>query len=87
MYQGEILVGTHKDINDEGQTVTFEKPEKPEKPTTPSSSTPSNPRNSNTPNTGVGGANYVLYGGIALALAIVAGVATVVYKRQNKKAE
>ena len=35
LYFGEIEIATHSDITDEGQTVTFEKPEKPERPSSP----------------------------------------------------
>jgi len=35
LYFGGIEIATHSDLKDEGQTVTFEKPEKPERPSSP----------------------------------------------------
>ena len=65
-------VTEHKDIDDEGQTITFkEKPEEPEKPETPQ--TPEKPHQpSNSPKTGD---NTNLYGLLALLLTSGAGLA------------
>ena len=76
----------HKDIDDEGQTITFkekpEVPEEPEKPETPQ--TPEKPsRPSDSPKTGD---NTNLYGLFALLLTSGAGLAgTYLYKRCKVK--
>ncbi|MCB5484416.1 LPXTG cell wall anchor domain-containing protein, partial [Blautia faecis] len=79
-------VTEHKDIEDEGQTITFkekpEVPEEPEKPETPQ--TPEKPsRPSDSPKTGD---NTNLYGLLALLLTSGAGLAgTYIYKRRKMK--
>ena len=76
-------VAEHKDIEDEGQTITFkEKPEEPEKPETPQ--TPEKPsRPSDSPKTGD---NTNLYGLLALLMASGAGLAGIFfYKRRKMK--
>ena len=76
-------VTEHKDIEDEGQTITFkEKPEEPEKPETPQ--TPEKPsRPSDSPKTGD---NTNLYGLLALLMASGAGLAGIFfYKRRKMK--
>ena len=73
-------VTEHKDIEEEGQTITFkEKPEKPETPQT--SEKPSRP--SDSPKTGD---NTNLYGLLALLLTSGAGLAGIFfYKRLKMK--
>ncbi len=79
-------VTEHKDIDDEGQTITFkekpEVPEEPEKPETPQ--TPEKPsRPSDSPKTGD---NTNLYGLFALLLTSSAGLAGIFfYKRRKMK--
>jgi len=76
-------VTEHKDIEDEGQTITFkEKPEEPEKPETPQ--TPEKPsRPSDSPKTGD---NTNLYGLLALLMTSGAGLAGIFfYKRRKMK--
>ena len=79
-------VTEHKDIEDEGQTITFkekpEVPEEPEKPETPP--TPEKPhRPSDSPKTGD---NTNLYGLLALLLTSGAGLAGIFfYKRRKMK--
>ena len=79
-------VTEHKDIEDEGQTITFkekpEVPEEPEKPETPQ--TPEKPsRPSDSPKTGD---NTTLYGLLALLLTSGAGLAGIFfYKRRKMK--
>ena len=76
-------VTEHKDIDDEGQTITFkEKPEVPEKPETPQ--TPEKPsRPSDSPKTGD---NTSLYGLLALLMTSGAGLTGIFfYKRRKMK--
>ena len=76
-------VTEHKDIEDEGQTITFkEKPEEPEKPETPP--TPEKPsRPSDSPKTGD---NTNLYELLVLLLTSGAGLAGIFfYKRRKMK--
>ena len=79
-------VTEHKDIEDEGQTITFKEnpkvPEEPEKPETPQ--TPEKPsRPSDSPKTGD---NTNLYGLLALLLTSGAGLASIFfYKRRKMK--
>ena len=76
-------VTEHKDIDDEGQTITFkEKPEVPEKPETPQ--TPEKPsRPSDSPKTGD---NTNLYGLLALLMTSGAGLTGIFfYKRRKMK--
>ena len=76
-------VTEHKDIEEEGQTITFkEKPEEPEKPETPP--TPEKPsRPSDSPKTGD---NTNLYGLLALLMTSGAGLAGIFfYKRRKMK--
>ena len=76
-------VTEHKDIEDEGQTITFEeKPEVPEEPETPQ--TPEKPnRPSDSPKTGD---NTNLYGLLALLMTSGAGLAGIFfYKRRKMK--
>ena len=74
-------VTEHKDIDDEGQTITFkEKPEEPEKPKTPQ--TPEKPsRPSDSPKTGD---NTNLYGLLALLLTSGAGLASIFFYKRCK---
>ena len=76
-------VTEHKDIEEEGQTITFkEKPEEPEKPETPP--TPEKPsRPSDSPKTGD---NTNLYGLLALLVTSGAGLTGIFfYKRRKMK--
>ena len=75
-------VTEHKDIEDEGQTITFkEKPEEPEKPETPQ--TPDTPHKTDSPKTGD---STNLYGLLALLLTSGAGLAGIFfYKRRQMK--
>ena len=79
-------VTEHKDIEDEGQTITFkekpEVPEEPEKPETPQ--TPNTPHKTDSPKTGD---NTNLYGLLALLLTSGAGLAGIFFykRRQTKK--
>ena len=75
-------VTEHKDIEDEGQTITFkEKPEVPEKPETPQ--TPDTPHKTDSPKTGD---STNLYGLLVLLLTSGAGLAGIVfYKRRKMK--
>ena len=78
-------VTEHKDIDDEGQTITFkekpEVPEEPEKPETPQ--TPDTPKKTDSPKTGD---STNLYGLLALLLTSGAGMAgTYLYKRRKVK--
>ena len=78
-------VTEHKDIDDEGQTITFkekpEVPEEPEKPETPQ--TPDTPHKTDTVKTGD---NTNLYGLLALLLTSGAGLAGIFfYKRRQMK--
>ena len=79
-------VTEHKDIDNEGQTITFkekpEVPEEPEKPKTPQ--TPDTPHKTDSPKTGD---NTNLYGLLALLLTSGAGLAGIFFykRRQTKK--
>ena len=79
-------VTEHRDIEDEGQTITFkekpEVPEEPEKPETPQ--TPDTPHKPDSPKTGDG---TNLYGLFALLLTSGAGLAGIFFykRRQTKK--
>ena len=79
-------VTEHRDIEDEGQTITFkekpEVPEEPEKPETPQ--TPDTPHKPDSPKTGDG---TNLYGLLALLLTSGAGLAGIFFykRRQTKK--
>ena len=79
-------VTEHKDIEDEGQTITFkEKPEVPEEPEQPETpQTPEKPsRPSDSPKTGD---NTNLYGLLALLMTSGAGLAGIFfYKRRKMK--
>ena len=78
-----VKVAEHKDIEDEGQTITFkEKPEEPEKPETPP--TPEKPnRPSDSPKTG-DSTNVMAF--IVMLLASAGGLAgTYLYKRRKMK--
>ena len=79
-------VTEHKDIEDEGQTITFkEKPEVPEEPEKPETSqTPNTPHKTDSPKTGD---NTNLYGLLALLLTSGAGLAGIFFykRRQTKK--
>ena len=78
----------HKDIEDDGQTVTIkevpetpEEPKEPEKPETPQ--TPDTPKKTDSPKTGD---STNLYGLLALLLTSGAGLAgTYLYKRRKVK--
>ena len=78
-------VTEHKDIDDEGQTITFKEkpeiPEEPEKPETPQ--TPDTPHKTDSPKTGD---STNLYGLLALLLTSGAGLAGIFfYKRRKMK--
>ena len=76
-------VTEHKDIEDEGQTITFkekpEVPEEPEKPETPQ--TPNTPHKTDSPKTGD---NTNLYGLLALLLTSGAGLAGIFFCKRRK---
>ena len=79
-------VTEHKDIDNEGQTITFkekpEVPEEPEKPKTPQ--TPDTPHKTDSPKTGD---NTNLYGLLALLLtsgAGLAGISLIEWTEDNK---
>ncbi len=78
-------VTEHKDIEDEGQTITFkEKPEVPEEPEKPEiPQTPDTPHKTNSPKTGD---STNLYGLLALLMTSGAGLAGIFfYKRRKMK--
>ena len=76
-------VTEHKDIDNEGQTITFkekpEVPEEPEKPKTPQ--TPDTPHKTDSPKTGD---NTNLYGLLALLLTSGAGLAGIFFCKRRK---
>ena len=76
-------VTEHKDIEDEGQTITFKEkpkvPEEPEKPETPQ--TPDTPHKTDSPKTGD---NTNLYGLLALLLTSGAGLAGIFFCKRRK---
>ena len=83
-----VKVAEHKDIEDDGQTVTIkevpetpEEPKEPEKPETPQ--TPDTPKKTDSPKTGD---STNLYGLLALLLTSGAGLAGIFfYKRRKTK--